>query len=120
MIEINKNNIGKELERWFSKSILIYEGVDFNDYALSVVDELKKNGIRVDFDFSAETTGKKVRNAQIEKIPLVLNVGEKEKKAGTVAVRTNIDGKLKFGVKVSSLIKAISENVASKEIEFKI
>jgi len=52
------------------------------------------------------------------KVPIVLNVGEKEKKASTVAVRTNKDGKLKFGVKVSDLISKIKENVEGKEIEF--
>ncbi|MBW2981414.1 threonine--tRNA ligase [Candidatus Woesearchaeota archaeon] len=92
----------------------------FNNYALSVVKELKKNGIRADFDDRAETTGKKVRDSQIEKIPIVLNVGEKEKKAGTVAVRTNKDGKLKFGVKVKDLISKIKENVEKKSIDFSL
>ncbi len=93
---------------------------DFNKYALKVVDELKKAGIRVDFDERAESTGRKVRDSQLEKIPVVLNVGEKEEKAKTVAVRTNKDGKLKFGIKVDSLIREIVKNVADKEIEFKI
>ncbi len=92
----------------------------FNDYALKVVSELKKNGIRVDFDDRAETTGRKVRDSQIEKIPIVLNVGEKEKAASTVAVRTNKDGKLKFGVKVKDLISKILKNVDEKGLEFGI
>ncbi|MBD3249622.1 threonine--tRNA ligase [Candidatus Woesearchaeota archaeon] len=93
---------------------------EFNDYAMKVVSELKKAGIRVDFDDRAESTGKKVRDSQLEKVPLVLNVGEKEEKAGTVAVRTNKDGKLKFGVNLDSLIRKITKNIADKEIEFKV
>jgi threonyl-tRNA synthetase len=90
----------------------------FNDYAKSIVEELQKNGIRVDFDDRAETTGKKVRESQLMKIPIVLNVGEKEKAASTVAVRTNKDGKLKFGVKVKDLISKILKNVEEKGLEF--
>ncbi|MBW2995889.1 threonine--tRNA ligase [Candidatus Woesearchaeota archaeon] len=92
----------------------------FNKYAREIVKELKENGIRVDFDDSKETTGKKIRDSQIAKIPIVINVGEKEQKAETVAVRTNSDGKVKFGVKLSSLIKKIKENVEKKEIEFNL
>ena len=92
----------------------------FNKYAEKVVKELKEAGIRVEFDNRAESIGKKVRDSQLERIPIVLNVGEKEEKAKTVAVRTNADGKLKFGVAVEALIKKISNNVEKKEIEFKI
>jgi threonyl-tRNA synthetase len=92
----------------------------FNDYAKSILKELKKNGIRADFDDRAESTGKKVRDSQIAKVPIVLNVGEKEVKNKTVAIRTNKDGKLKFGVKLSDLIKKISDNVEKKSIEFSL
>jgi threonyl-tRNA synthetase len=92
----------------------------FNKYAESVIAELKANGIRVDSNLKAETTGKKIRDSQIEKIPIVVNVGEKEVKAKTLAVRTNADGKVKFGVKLKDLIKKINDNVKKKEIEFKI
>jgi len=93
---------------------------NFNKYAEKVIEELKANGIRVDENLKAETTGKKVRDSQIEKIPILINVGEKEEKAKTIAVRTNKDGKVKFGVKVQDLIKKISENVEKKELELKI
>ncbi|MBD3354688.1 threonine--tRNA ligase, partial [Candidatus Woesearchaeota archaeon] len=92
----------------------------FNKYAKKVEKELKDAGIRVDSALRAETTGKKVRDSQIEKIPILLTIGEKEQKAKTVAVRTNKDGKVKFGVKLSTLIKTIKDNVEKKEIEFKI
>ncbi|MBW2966346.1 threonine--tRNA ligase [Candidatus Woesearchaeota archaeon] len=92
----------------------------FNNYAQSIVKELKKHNIRAEFDNRAETTGKKVRDSQLEKIPIVLNVGEKELKAKTVAVRTNKDGKLKFGVKLKDLISKINDNVEKKELEFKL
>lgn len=91
----------------------------YNKYAQKVVDELKKAGLRVDFDDRAESIGKKVRDAQHLKIPIIINVGEKEEKANTVAVRT-ADNKLHFGVKVKDLIKKINDNIEKKEIEFKL
>jgi threonyl-tRNA synthetase len=48
-----------------------------------------------------------------------LNVGEKEEKNKTVAVRT-IDGKLHFNVKVDDLIKKIEKNIEDKEQEIKL
>jgi threonyl-tRNA synthetase len=93
---------------------------NFNKYAQEVVKELKEAGVRVDSNLRAETTGKKVRDSQIEKIPLLLTIGEKEVKAKTVAVRTNSNGKVKFGMKLSTLIKKIKDNVEKKEIEFKL
>jgi len=91
----------------------------FNKYAEKVVEELKAKGIRVDAALRAETTGKKVRDSQIEKIPILLTIGEKEQKAKTVAVRTQ-DGKVHFKVKVKDLVKKIQENIDKKQIEFKL
>ena len=92
----------------------------FSDYAEEVVKELKKNGIRTALNNKNETIGKKVRDSQIERVPIVLNIGEKEVNAKTVAVRTNKDGKVRFGVKVDDLISKIKSNIHKKEIEFRI
>ena len=56
----------------------------------------------------------KVRDAQLQKIPLILTVGEKEEKSNTVAVRT-LDGKVKFGVKASDLVEKIIKNIENKK-----
>jgi len=58
-------------------------------------------------------------DAQLQKIPIIINVGEKEEKNQTVAVRT-LDGNVKFGVKVPDLIKKINENVENKKEKFEI
>lgn len=90
----------------------------FNDHAKKIVSELKSKGIRVDFDNRAETTGKKIRDSQIEKIPIVINIGEKEAENDTLAVRTNKDGKVKFKVKIDELSNKILENIKNKDLEF--
>ena len=53
-----------------------------------VADELRAAGLRVDVDDSSERMNKKIRNAQLQKIPYMLVVGDKEAEEGTVAVRT--------------------------------
>ncbi|MBI2651386.1 threonine--tRNA ligase [Candidatus Woesearchaeota archaeon] len=89
----------------------------FNLYANSVKEELSKNCIRAEVDAKTESVSYKVREAQLQKIPIVITIGEKEEKKNTVAVRT-LDGKVKFDVKVKDLIKKILENIAKKEDKF--
>ena len=91
----------------------------FNKYAKKIVQEFKKQGIRIEFDNRTESVSKKIRDAQLQEIPIILNVGEKEEKNKTIAVRT-LDGKLHFKVKPNDLIKKILKNVEDKEIIFKI
>jgi len=91
----------------------------FNEYADKVAGKLKKNKIRVEVDKRAESIPKKVREAQIQYVPLILTVGEKEVSAGTLAVRT-LDGKVKFGVKVDEFILRITSNIESREISLKL
>lgn len=57
------------------------------DYAEKVLAELKNAGIRVKLTESNETLGKRIREAQMQKIPYIIVVGDKEKQADTVAVR---------------------------------
>lgn len=59
-----------------------------NKYAAQVVTELKELGLRVDLDDRNESIGKKIREAQMQKVPYMLIIGEKEMKAKKVAVRT--------------------------------
>lgn len=57
------------------------------EYAEGVVKNLKDSGMRVEFDDRNETIGKKIREAELQKIPYILIVGEKEAAAKKVAVR---------------------------------
>ena len=56
-------------------------------YARKVFAELLKNNIRAELNDANETIGKKIRDAELEKIPYILVVGDKEEKNGTVAIR---------------------------------
>lgn len=56
-------------------------------FAQVVVEKLRAAGIRVEFDDSSETLGKKIRNAQMEKVPYMAVIGDSEVDSGSVAVR---------------------------------
>lgn len=63
-----------------------------HDYAEGLVSQLKAAGIRAEGDFRSEKLGYKIREAQKEKIPYMLVVGDKEAENGAVAVRTRSGG----------------------------
>ena len=65
-----------------------------HDYAREVVEELKTEGIRAEADLRSEKTGYKIRDGQMQKIPYLLVVGDKEAEAGTVSVRHRREGDL--------------------------
>jgi threonyl-tRNA synthetase len=65
---------------------------DQEEYAKSVANLLKKAGFRVEIDRSAERLGKQIRNAELEKIPVVIVVGKKEVAEQTLSVRTRKQG----------------------------
>ena len=62
------------------------------DYAQSIADKLNDLGYRVETDYRSEKIGYKIREAQMQKIPYMLVLGDKEAEAGTVAVRTRAGG----------------------------
>lgn len=63
-----------------------------NEYAYKVAQDLKDNGVRVEVDGRAETMQSKVRDAEMQKVPYVLVVGDKEVEAEKVAVRKRGEG----------------------------
>ncbi|MCI0740826.1 MAG: threonine--tRNA ligase [Gemmataceae bacterium] len=64
----------------------------FSDYGKKVEDELRAKGFRVHGDYRPDKIGAKIREAQLDKIPYMLVVGDKEQSAGTVAVRERTEG----------------------------
>src|SRR5207248_241121 len=62
------------------------------DYAVSVRDRLTAAGLRAELDERQEKIGYKIREAQLQKIPYMLVVGDRESAEGTVSVRTRAGG----------------------------
>jgi threonyl-tRNA synthetase len=85
-------------------------------YAEKVADRLREAGLRVEVDESRETLGKKVRAAQLDKVPYALVVGDKEEEAGTVAVRDRA-GTEQRGVSLEEFVERAVGEAESKALE---
>jgi len=86
----------------------------FTDYLFDVVAALKAAGIRAEVDASDDRLQKKVRNAQMQKIPYMLIAGEEDQKAGAVSFRYR-NGEQKNGVPLAEAIAEISATVAARQ-----
>ena len=86
----------------------------FTDYLFEVVATLKAAGIRAEVDASDDRMQKKVRNAQMQKIPFMLIAGEEDQKDGAVSFRYR-NGEQKNGVPLSEAIAEISATVAARQ-----
>jgi len=86
---------------------------NYVDYALQVKHHMEKAGIRVEVDIRNEKLGYKIREAQLEKAPYMLVLGENEKNSDTVSVRKRGEGDL--GSKsIQDIIEQINEEIISK------
>jgi threonyl-tRNA synthetase len=85
-----------ELPLWLAPVQAIVLGVSdrFNEYGAAVREELIGHGLRVELDERSESVGRKIREAELRKIPYMLVVGERERSEGTVSVREHRGGDL--------------------------
>lgn len=83
------------------------------DYVRQLQEKLEKAGIRCELDDRSEKIGFKIRSAQLEKIPYMLVVGDKDIEAGTVAVRSRKNGD-EGASAIDEFIERIQKEVAEK------
>ena len=83
------------------------------EYAREYAKVLQANGIRFEVDDRNEKIGYKIREAQLEKVPYMLIIGEKEKESGTVSVRSRKDGDL-GQIGKAEFIEKISQEIKDK------
>ncbi|ULL18530.1 threonine--tRNA ligase [Paenibacillus sp. H1-7] len=84
------------------------------DYALQVKKQLEDAGLRVEVDIRNEKLGYKIREAQLEKVPYMLVLGEKEKQAGAAAVRQRGVGDI-GSLRISDLIDRMTVEIEQKQ-----
>ena len=84
------------------------------EYAEKLRKEFENEDIRVEVDDRQEKTGYKIREAQMQKIPYMLVVGDKEVENNTVSVRTREDGDI-GAIKVEEFIKKIKEEITDRK-----
>lgn len=83
------------------------------DYGREVLKKLEAAGIRASIDDRAEKVGWKIRSATVEKLPIMLTIGDKEVEEGTVSVRSRREGDLGAMTQSDLLVKLI-EDIANK------
>ena len=85
----------------------------FSDYLGDVIKAMRKAGIRAELDASDDRMQKKVRNAQMQKIPFMVIAGEEDQKAGAVSFRYR-NGEQKNGIPIADAIAEIKKVVAER------
>lgn len=85
----------------------------FTPYLEEVITKMRRAGIRVDIDASDDRMQKKVRSAQLEKIPFMMIAGEEDQKAGAVSFRYR-NGEQKNGISVDDAIAEVLAAVANR------
>ena len=86
----------------------------FNDYLFDIAKKLKTAGIRVEVDASDDRMQKKVRNAQMQKVPYMLIAGEEDMNSGAVSFRYR-NGEQKNGIPIAQAIKEILETISTRK-----
>ncbi len=82
----------------------------YADYAFEVKKTLEKSGIRVDIDIRGEKLGYKIREAQLEKVPYMIVLGENEKNSSTVSLRKRGEGDL-GSIEIQQFVELIKEEI---------
>ena len=85
----------------------------FGDYLGDVIQQMRKAGIRAELDSSDDRMQKKVRNAQLQKIPFMVIAGEEDQKAGAVSFRYR-NGEQKNGIPIKDAIAEIKKVVQER------
>ena len=85
----------------------------FADYLGDVIQQMRKAGIRAELDSSDDRMQKKVRNAQMQKIPFMVIAGEEDQKAGAVSFRYR-NGEQKNGIPIKEAIAEIKKVVQER------
>ena len=84
-----------------------------NDYLAEIAKRMRAQGLRVEVDDSGDRMQKKIRNAQLQKVPFMVIAGDDDVEAGAVSFRYR-DGRQDNGVAVDEAIARVAEAVASR------
>ena len=104
-----------KLPLWLSpvqvKILTINESI--KKYAKNIFEKLKHNNIRIEIDNSNETIGKKIRNAQLEKVNYMIILGNKEKEKKLISIRERSGGN-DNNIKLDEFIQKIKKEIANR------
>lgn len=88
-------------------------------HAHAVAARLQHEGLRVGVDTRTESLNKKVREAQLNYIPLIITIGNKEVEAGTLSVRT-LNGDVKYGLSFLDFVDTVKAHIKERKLELDV
>ena len=103
------------LPLWLSptQAVIVPINSEFDDYAKEIQAQMLNKGIRVEVDCRNETMGKRIREAQLEKVNYVIVVGANEKESNTVSLRAR--GGVNLGVmSIDEMLNKLCEEIENK------
>ena len=114
-------HFGGKFPLWMApiQTIILPINDDLVPYCRQVQASLKNAGLRANVDGRTESLNKKVREAQLQYIPLILTIGGKEREATTLSVRT-LDGKVKYGVSHQSFLDTVLSHIRHRELSLDV
>ncbi len=120
-IGILVEHYGGKLPLWLApvQVIILTVSDKYLQYANKLKEEFEKNNLRVEVDSRTESISYKVREAQFNKIPLILTVGEKEVNNETVAIRS-MDNNVYFDIKIDEFLRKVLLNIKDKGIKIEL
>lgn len=109
-IAVLLEHTGGALPVWLAptQAIILPVSEKHLDYAKKVAEEIKKSDIRIEIDLRNESVGKKIRDAEIQKIPYIIVVGDKEEKGKNITVRKRGSKDLKI-LTIDEISKEIND-----------
>ena len=109
-------HFGGDFPLWLSptQAVIIPISEKFNDYCETIMKDMKNNNIRVKLDDRNEKMGAKIRQAEIDKIPIMIIVGENEVSNNEVSVRRRYEGNI-GSFKINDFITNITTEIKNKD-----
>lgn len=92
---------------------------ELESHAREAAAKLQAEGLRVSVDARTESLNKKVREAQLNYIPLIITIGNKEVETGTLSVRT-LNGSVKFGLSFNAFTNTVCNHVKTRKLDLDI
>jgi threonyl-tRNA synthetase len=98
------------------QAVLLPINDDLAGHAAKVAGELSVRGIRTEVDTRTESLKKKVREAQVNYVPLIITIGEKEKETSTLSVRT-LDGTVRMGLTLEDFLEPVLAHIGARTLD---
>ena len=98
------------------QAILLPINQDLAEYADTIKQALEAHRIRCEVDKRSETLKKKIREAQVNYVPLIITIGDKEKESSTLSVRT-LDGKVRMGLSMDKFVTQVNHHIKERTLD---